>query len=454
MAPLTCPAYGRSCLQVRSNSGPCAGPNDSPHYNSSLRIHNDLLARIGPLLSSRNDQYPPETILATPDYALISQSLEENNSAPSNTALLHFDFGFPNTARPLPDGIEKRRHFGKRFEELVETSEASGVTNDSDCLDLDQSNSVRLSPNDMATIDQGLGDSTIGREGRYTNNPPMPTNTPESFSTNPQGRSQLNSLRFVLRRVFPDNPRQTELRPRPSVYHVPGSYKSEVNYSVHSGQGDPSQSSAVVGLSVHDDPQWAIPAAVYVDRQHEITEPKQGSKDLISYKSTPSRKSSLRSTGSAASARLHRYHGLGRSSTEPLISNEQLPPPHTFSSDQSGDHNEGEALLQPLPGIKNPVEIEKSTSSVKKHPTPPVSALAVIADGPRVSELLAQLPPLKKEVIDDFNGHHLTAVVKRNTQKVPLKSESFSSLVSERPNISNSPGDFVTSSVSSFTRGL
>lgn len=221
-----------------------------------------------------------------------------------------------------------------------------------------------------------------------------------------------------------------------------------MNYGVDSEITGPNQSSALVGLSVEDGPQWPISGPVYAEHQSETTRPKHVIKELMDSRATPSRKSSLRSIGSTGPVRLYRQSGLERSSAEPLISSEQLPLPDTFSLDHAEEHNEEQPLLQPLSNTGDLIKQEKPESSVQKQPTPPVSALSVIADGPRLSELLAELPPVKQEVVDSCKGHHLTAVVERDTQTVPLNPESLFSYESKRPNNRGSPEGSIRHSVS------
>lgn len=167
-------------------------------------------------------------------------------------------------------------------------------------------------------------------------------------------------------------------------------------------------------------------------------------------RTTPSRKSSLRSIGSTASVRLYHTNGLERSSAESLISNEQLPLPDTFSLNHADEYNDEQPLLQPLPDTGDLIKQEKPEPSVQKQSTPPISALSVTADGPQLSELLAQLPSVKQEVIDSFKGHHLTAVVERDTQIVPLNPESLFGHEGKRSNKGISPEGSVRHSVSLF----
>ena len=265
----------------------------------------------------------------------------------------------------------------------------------------------------------------------------------------PQSYHQAHGPRFAFRSVLPDSPRLTEARLRPSVHHVPGSYRSEMNYGVDSEKTDPNQSSPVVGLSVDDGPQWPISAAVYTETQPGITETKRTGKEWMGSRTTPTRTSSLRSTASASSLSSSRQHGLKRSSAEPLISKEELPSPDTFTLDQVDNHKEEQPLLQPLPTINDLVEGKQSKIFVEKQPKLPVSALPVPADGPHLSELLAQLPPLTQEVIDEFRGHQLTAVVERNPKKLEPTYRHGSEPLSKR----SSPGGSDRQSVSSSSIG-
>jgi len=300
----------------------------------------------------------------------------------------------------------------------------------------------------MAVHTLGIGGNPLGRDRGKSNDPETTTNPHPSVPIRPQSHHQAHGPRFVRRIVGPDDPQLTEARLRPSVHHVPGSYRSEMNYGVDSGITDPNQSSAVVGLSEEDGPQWPISGPVYAEHQSKTTRPKHVIKELMDSRTTPSRKSSLRSMGSTGSVRLYRQSGLERPSAEPLISSEQLPLPDTFSLDHADEHNEEQPLLQPLPNTGDLVKQEKPESSVQKQPTPPVSALSVTADGSRLSELLAELPPVKQEVIDSFKGHHLTAVVEWDTQTVPLNPESLLAHESKRPNSGSNPEGSVRHSVS------
>jgi hypothetical protein len=418
--------------------------------NSFLRVHDDLLTRIRTLLASRNGQNPPKTPLATPDYTLILQGVDGNASSSSHTSPSYFDFGTSNTVRS-PDGVEKKRVSGKDFEQPVRTLEASSAdsaTDSSKGPDFDQTPRASLSSEDMAAIDEGFRSNTLGRGRRKSNDPRMTTNVHATVSAGPQSHHQGHGQRFVLRTVLPDDYRLTEERLRPSVHHVPGSYRSEINYGVDSDETDLDQPSAVVGLSADDGRQWPISVAVSADHQLDITEAKHATRDLTGSRTIPRRKSSLRSTGSAATVRLHRQSGLERSSAEPLVSKEHLPLPDTFSLDHADEQKEERSLFQPLSHTSNLVDKETSKPFVEKQPTPPVSALPVIADGSRLSELLAELPPIKQEVVDEFKGHHLTAVFEQNTKTVPLNPESLFGHESEWANRSSSPGVPVRHSVS------
>ena len=116
-----------------------------PNCKPSLHVHDDLLSRIRSLLASRNQQYPLKTPLATPDYTLISQGVNENDSSSFHTTPSYFDLSVANTAGSPSDGGEKRRVFGKLFEEPVARSRASGAdsaTDNPNRLDLEQSPSV------------------------------------------------------------------------------------------------------------------------------------------------------------------------------------------------------------------------------------------------------------------------------------------------------------------------
>lgn len=423
-------------------------------YRSSLRVHDDLLSRIRSLLASRNDQSPSKTPLPTPDYTLISPGVEENVWSSSLTVPSYFDLRIAKTVIYPPDGVEERRVRGDQFGKPAELSETSGTdsaTNDSVRLDLEQGRSVTLNPKDMAVVNQGFLANTLGRGRRKPNDSAVATNANGSVPTKPQSHHEVQDPRSVLRTVLPDDHRLTEARLRPSVQHVPGSYKSEINYSVDSEKPDPIQSSAIVDLPNDDGPWWSVAAATYAEPRSETTKPGFATRELIAPITTPSRKSSLRSTGSAASVRLQRQHGLARSSAEPLISNEQLPPPDSFSLDHADDHNEEQSLLQPLANISKAVEKEQPKLPVEKQSTSPVSALAVTPDGPQLSELLARLPPLKPEVIAGFKGHHLTATVERNSPRAPLNPNSVLEHESERPSRNNNPGGLARQPVSYFT---
>lgn len=425
-------------------------------YRSSLHVHDDLSTRIRSLLASRNDQYPSKTPLTTPYYTLISQGVEENVWSSSLAGSSYFDICIAKTVNNSPDGVEKRRIRGEELGKPADLSETSGTdsaTHDFVRLDLEQGRSVTLNPEDMAVINQGFLASTLGRGRRKPNDPAVATSANGSVPTKPQSHHEAQGPRFVLRTVLPDDPRLTEARLRPSVQHVPGSYKSEMNYSVDSEKPDSNQCSAIVDLPFDDGPQGPVTAAIYAEPRSETTKPGFATRELIAPMTTPSRKSSLRSTRSAASVRSHRQHGLPRSSAEPLIPNEQLPPPDTFSLDTADDDNEEQSLLQPLPDISKAVEKEQTKPPVGKQSTSPVSALAVVADGPPLSELLARLPPLKPEVIAEFMGHHLTAVVERNSPRAPLNPDSVLNHESERPTKSDSPGGLARQLVSCFTSG-
>lgn len=419
--------------------------------HSSLHVHDDLLTRIRTLLASRNSQDPPKTPLATPDYTLILQGVDENASRSSYTTPLYFDFGTSNTVRS-PDGVEKRRVSGKDFEQPVCKLEACSVdraTDYSKDSDFNPIPSASLSPEALAAPSEGFRSDTLGRRRRKSNDLRMTTNLHPTVSTGPQNHHQGHGPRSVLRTICPDDYRLTEERLRPSVHHVPGSYRSEVNYGVDSDEINLDQPSAVVGLSIDDGRQWPISAAVSEEHQPEVTEAKHATRDLTGSRTIPRRKSSLRSKGSAATVRLYRQNGLERSSGEPLIANEQLPLPDTFSLDDADERNKEHSFLQPLPRTSNLVHKETSETSEERQPTPPVSALPVIADGSRLSELLAELPPITQEVVNEFKGHHLTAVFEQNTKTVPLDPESLFGHESEWPNRSSSPGDSVRQFVSS-----
>jgi len=438
------------------------------NYTASLRIDDDILTRIRSLLASRNHQHSPRTPLPTPDYSSYPRGVDENTSSYFHSGTANFDFSSAKTVAKLArNGSRKTSMVVKQFDGPAGQSEASSTgsfrRHPSDPgLDMDRSVSAGVeSLGTTSGLDQKALGNNLGRGHQRSVDPAVIRPTKLSVPAKNQGYQQLRFPRFLLRTVPPANPQLTEARLRPSIHHVPGSYRSELDHNVDGEIVMPSHSPLGDALSVNDDARSVSQVSgeityvpeLPVEDQHGTMEPKHASIRSMDSRSVLSRKSSLRTTRSAASIGPVHHHILHNPSADPMTSSSPVPPLLTSELDHGNDDGDEQPLLQSFPAFYGPGDNEQLKPSLEEQPTASTAAPPVDAEGPQLLDLLSQLPPLKQSTVDDFKGHHLTTTSEASTLEVPSTAKPSFEYRSEQSGNSNSLGGSARHSLHSLNAG-
>ncbi|KAI9877618.1 MAG: hypothetical protein M1830_003296 [Pleopsidium flavum] len=347
------------------------------HYATSLGIDNDILSRIRSLLASRNDQHPPRTPLPTPDYSFHPRGFDENTSSYFHTGTVKFDLSNPKTVANLArNEFMKTSMVVKHFDEPAGQSEASS-----------KNKATKLS---------------------------VPA---KNWS-----HQQIHVPRFFLRTLPPANPQLIEARLRPSIHHVPGSYRSELDHTLDGEIVTAPHSPLEDALFVNDKAKSvsqtssgnAYESELLGKYQNGAMGPKHAPTRSMDSRSILSQRSSLRTTRSAASVGSHHHRLLLKPSADSMTCSSQIPNLLTSGFDHGYDHEEKQPLLQSFPAFAGPGDDGQLNQSLEEQ----AMTAPVVADGPKLSHLLSQLPPLKQGTVDGFKGHHLTAMLEVSTNEV------------------------------------
>ena len=422
---------------ARRHEAPLKHPRDTRAgtlNTSSFKIDQDVLTRIRSLLVARNGQYPPKTPPPSPDYSLSPSNIYENNGSyfPENASAITF-----NSIK----AVAKLAHAKAREPSMVSTT----FDGPAGQLEDTYTDGVRRSPShpNMHSERSSTADNTISQTSPGLNQRVLwdhiggdyrtsvgsamsPVSHTAALSpTAPQKARHSSQIpTFILRTVRPATPQSTEKRLRPGPQHVPGSYRSEIDRSIdtRSVVAAPSgldySSMAEDGSSLapqlHYGSHTALPQgaveALTKTISHDSASP--ANRSVRSIRSRPSlrEKPSNATLSSRASAK-QLHHLLLKPSVDQLTTSVPIEPVPTSGIDHKHEHGIPEAPLHAVDSrysADRPAELEPESSRQKnqivdRRDEDLGESDDTIAEpnGPPLSEVLADLPPLRQEVVHE-----------------------------------------------------
>ena len=404
---------------------------------TSSAVDADLKDRIRSLLISRNRKYPPKTPCTTPDYSYQARHPNENQSGlPSSP---------PQTYTFSPaQAIAKLKRLTYEASDMGATrydGPAGQIGNDDVNTSPRRPSQPTRQNNRNSTLEgprshvssglnqRSLGDA-IGREAFIDN-------LKRTNSAMSKASTVTRKPRFHLRTVPPAVDVNKVTRPTP--LHVPGSYRSDVPSKQEQNPQATSRTTDDRTGTMSEDPltvpkragfgdgspHRAIDALTKLAEHEHIVTDRSG---LALHKAGSQEK--LRSTSptkqsqNALAKPLADESILGQAPQPTLMTNTG----HVFSLDSSsgapvlGENNEKREPKAPLDLNKRN---ESDSSPGRETASDPL-------DGPKISALLAQVPPVRKSTIQNASNHYLNAEPFAASEKASLErySPSVSSLES------------------------
>lgn len=346
------------------------------NHSTTLSIEDDIPTRKRSPFASRNNQHPPMKPLPTPDYSFYPQTFDGNTSSAFSNRPVELE----SVAKLAGDASRKTSMAVKHFDRPAGHSNVSSTGSfrqrpSDPSLNMNRTTSGNF---DSLGFTPGLDRKVSGNNfGGYHQNlvdPAVVRATQSSVPRKIKGHQQAHSPRFVLRTLLPANPPVKEARLRPSIHHVPGSYQTDFDHNADSKPALPVQSAAGEVISANLVTRSVGPASEGI--VDELKLPVEDKQDTMKLLVLPPLASGI-------------DHGHDHGADKPLL-------PLFHGSDITDHSKQLEPLLE-----------EQPMASVTKSP--------LVAEGPQLSDLLSQLPPLKLSAIDDFRGHHLTAKPELNS---------------------------------------
>ena len=379
---------------------------------TSSAVDADLRDRIRSLLISRNRKYPPKTPCTTPDYIYQARHPNRNQIDLSSSLPQTYTFSPAQAIAKLTRLTYEASDMG--------TTRYDGPAGQIDNDDVNASprrpsqptkqnnrNSTLEGPRSHASSglnQRSLGDA-IGREA-------FADNLKRTNSATSKASTATRKPRFHLRTVPPAVDVNKVTRPTP--LHVPGSYRSDVpskqeqNFQATSQTSDDTietRSEDPLTVPKHagfgnGSPHRAIDALTKMAEHEHIVTDRSG---LALHKAASQEKlrptSPTKQSQNALAKPLADESNVGQAAQRILMANTG----HVLSLDNSseapvlgGNSERRESNASPDLNKRN----EFDSSPGRETESDPL-------DGPKISALLAQLPPVKKSTIEHVSSHYL-----------------------------------------------
>ena len=404
---------------------------------TSSAVDADLRDRIRSLLISRNHKYPPKTPCTTPDYSYQARHPNENQSGLPSSLPQAYTFSPSQAIAKLtrltykPSDMGATRYDGPAGQ-IGNDDVNTSPRRPSQPIRQNNRNSTLEGPRSHVSSglnQRSLGDA-IGREA-------FVDNLKRTNSAMSKASTATRKPRFHLRTVPPAVDVNKVTRPTP--LHVPGSYRSDVpgkqeqNPQVTSRTADDTTETRNEDPSIvpkdagfgDGSPHRAIDALNKLAKHEHIVTDRSGLalQKAVSYEK-------LRSTSPTKQS----HNVLVKPLPDESILEQAAQPvfiantSHVLVFEKSseapvlGENNEKSESRAPL-DLNKPNESDSSPG--RETASDPL-------DGPKISALLAQLPPVKKSTIQHVSSHYLNAKPLAASEKASIDrySPSVSSLES------------------------
>ena len=404
---------------------------------TSSTVDADLRDRIRSLLISRNRKYPPKTPCTTPDYSYQARHPDENQTGLPSSLPQTYTFSPAQAIAKLTRLTYEQSDMGAtRYD-----GPAGQIDNDdantsprrpSQPTRQNNRNSSLEGPRSHASSglnQRSLGD-VLGREA-------FVDNLKRTNSAMSKASTATRRPRFHLRTVPPAVDVNKVTRPTP--LHVPGSYRSDVPSKQEQNSQVTSRTSDDTTETMSEDPlavpkyagfgdgspHKAIDALTKMAEHEHIVTDRSG---LALHKVASQEKlrstSPIKQSQNALAEPLTDQSIVGQASQPILMANTG----HVLSLDNSSE--------APLLGGSNekreseaPLDLNKRNES---DASPGRETASDPLDGPKISALLAQLPPVRKSTIQHVSNHYSNAEPLAASEKTSIEgySPSVSSLES------------------------
>ena len=404
---------------------------------TSSAVDTDLRDRIRSLLISRNHKYPPKTPCTTPDYSYQARPPNENQTGLPSTLPQTYTFSPAQAIAKLtrltyePSEMGATRYDGPAGQ--IGNDDANiAPRRPSQPARQNNRNSTVEAPRSHASSglnQRSLGD-VLGREA-------FVDNLKRTNSAMSKASTATRKPRFHLRTVPPAVDVNKVTRPTP--LHVPGSYRSNVPGKQEQISQVTSPTSNGTTETISEDP-LAVPKYVEVgdgsphraidalikmaEHEHIVTD-RSG---LALHKAASQEK--LRSTSPIKQSQNALAEPLADASIEGQAAQPILMANtgHVLSLDDSSE--------APVLGENDEKRESKALLNLNKRnesdSSPGRQTASDPLDGPKISDLLAQLPPVKKSTRQQVSNHYLNAEPLAASEKASIErySASVSSLES------------------------
>ena len=404
---------------------------------TSSAVDTDLRDRIRSLLISRNRKYPPKTPCTTPDYSYQARLPNENQIGLPSSLAQTYTFSPAQAIAKLTRLTDELSDMGAtRYD-----GPAGQIGND-DANTFPRRPSQPIKQNNRnATVEgprshapSGLNQRSVGDVlGRDA----FADKLKRSHSAMSKASTATRKPRFHLRTVPPAVDVNKVTRPTP--LNVPGSYRSDVLSKQEQNSQLTSQTSNDTTEKMSEDPlampkyagfgdgspHRAVDALTKMAEHEHIVTDRPG---LALHKAASQEK--LRSTSPIKQSQNALAEPLADKSIEGKLAQPNLMANtgHVMSPDNSSG---APVLGQVTEKIESKAPLDARKRNESDY-SPGRETASAPLDGPKISALLAQLPPVKESTIHHVSNHYLNAqpLVASEKASVEKYSPSASSLES------------------------
>ena len=404
---------------------------------TSSTIDADLRDRIRSLLISRNPKYPPKTPCTTPDYSYQARHPNENQISLPSSLPQTYTFSPAQVTAKLTRLTYELSHMGAtRYDgpagQIVDDDANTSPRRPDQPTRPKNRNSALEGPRSHASSglnQRSLGD-VLGREA-------VVDNLKRTNSAMSKASTATRKPRFHLRTVPPAVDVNKVTRPTP--LHVPGSYRSDVPSKQEQNSQVTFRTSDDTTETISEDPlavpkyagfgdgspHRAIDALTKMaEHEHIVTDPSGLALHKVASQEKLRSTSPIKQSQNTLAEPLADESIVGQAAQPILMGNTG----HVLSLENSseapvlGEDNEKRESKAPLDLTKRN---ESDSPPGRETASDPL-------DGPKISALLAQLPPVKKSTRQHVSNHYLNTEPLAASEKASIErySPSVSSLES------------------------
>jgi len=380
----------------------------------SFSAKDDLRARVRSLLVLRNEHYLPRTSLSSPEHKSNFLSTKGSSATSSDVCCT-----LPLSAQDLEPVMAINRFDGPAGQ--IEDDTTYTVRRHLSQPDITGDASSRAEDKSAQPL-SGLNQRHVGtavsqEQGGSADLPPIPQRSP--FNRSP-GRYKPH---YDVRTLPPANPRLTESSLRPGMPHVPGSYQSDF------GSKNQLDSGSYLAADVLDDVDQAqrqphgshtvLPSSAVQSLSH--AQEQQGSHPARPpVRSVRSNTSLQRKTSQASVASTFSSRALPMTYAALPYTSQIARPVVTPMTDHGYSHEATCPVgIQPMPEPQMEVS---DRQSLEKNPRQSQDLVPVT--GTQLSDLLAQLPPLRLQTFEGL-GHPSLVPTSPSDHKQYLEPHRF-----------------------------